>query len=342
MCLIMTMEDHNKVITEEDFRLNLDRNMHGTGVMYAQNGKVRVFKEIGSLEKQVALFNKFVQHFKDKRFDALYVHSRLKTFGAIDEANCHPYEVLDGEGVNSLCMMHNGSMRDIKNDIEKEKSDTYHFVNYYLRRLLKNDPNLIHDEFFQEMIQKMMGTTNKLVFLNGVGDSVYINKDQGAEKDGCWISNEYSMRKPVKNSVIHYSGGGYYRGNAGYNNTFNRAKDAYGAEYNNDEIEDNVVDLKKSQKESTSLTKGTNPNTASATTKPVATVNVDVQEQEETNTNAQEDLVLAVETSTKLLVAACTSMSERELFNFITEEPEAATEVLSSLLEDTRILINAA
>ena len=90
MCLIMAMEDHDKVISEEDFRLNLNRNGDGTGVMYAQNGKVRVFKEMGSIDEQVALFNKFVGHFKDKRFDALYVHSRLETRGGITEENLHP------------------------------------------------------------------------------------------------------------------------------------------------------------------------------------------------------------------------------------------------------------
>ena len=176
----------------------------------------------------------------------MYIHD-LKPEAALQKKTYTLYEILTGEGAESLWMMHNGTMKDIVHDLEKHRSDTYHFVNYYLRKILEKDPLLIHDEFFQEMIQKTISTgavtkmgTNKLLFLNGLGDTVYVNKDSGTEHKGVWISNDYSIKKP--SPPITYNYGGNYNTNRSYYNRYNDNTDV-----EEDETPSNVTSLKKSQ-----------------------------------------------------------------------------------------------
>lgn len=192
MCLILQLNKESQ-ITEEQFKKNLEKNSDGTGIMFANNNKIIVKREIDSKDKQVNLFTKYTKAVTEtKSLSEVFIHSRLATHGEKDLLNCHPYEVLKGTLKQpELYCMHNGIIGHV-DIIEKDKSDTFNFLKYYVKPLLEGRIELLQNSHFQQMISKYIGTGSKLVFLDSTGLTTFINKEQGTIYKGCWISNTYS------------------------------------------------------------------------------------------------------------------------------------------------------
>jgi predicted glutamine amidotransferase len=192
MCLILQLNKESQ-ITEEQFKKNLEKNSDGTGIMFANNNKIIVKREIDSKDKQVNLFTKYVKAVtQTKSLSEVFVHSRLATHGEKDLLNCHPYEVLTGNTKQpELYCMHNGIIGTV-DLVEKDKSDTFNFLKYYVKPLLEGRIDLLQNSHFQQMISKYIGTGSKLVFLDSTGLTTFIHKEQGTIYKGCWISNTYS------------------------------------------------------------------------------------------------------------------------------------------------------
>jgi hypothetical protein len=197
MCLIIDKPEgtsvpelwlHNAVLNNDD----------GWGVMWAEGGKVRVekgFREKG-LKKWAGRLTE--QH--------ALIHCRLSTSGKKSVENCHPYPA--GNGV---WMMHNGII-SIPSQNE-DWSDTKHFVEYCVKPMLAKYPGMYGTPLFEGLLSYFVGNGNKLAFMNGKGEVQIVNKKQGVEKEGMWLSNSFGIMAPSK---LFYGAGDYTRSHGYY------------------------------------------------------------------------------------------------------------------------------
>ncbi len=178
MCLLL-YKPADVEFTKAEISDFYSRNSDGFGVMYSENGEVVTHKIVGSF-KQVY---KAYQQWAFGRECAL--HFRMKTHGAIDLDNCHPFKVLD-----NLWIMHNGIL-DWPTHV-KDMSDTRHFVTDYLTPVLTANPHLIYDDDFWQQVGSLIGGGNKFMVLDNQSNYMIVNEDTGVWLEGVWYSNTYA------------------------------------------------------------------------------------------------------------------------------------------------------
>jgi predicted glutamine amidotransferase len=186
MCLIIT----GKSSTVRSTLLNthgllsdiFTSNPDGIGFMYGSTKGLKVTK---TLPKNLGDATAFIQRLpQDDR--EIAIHFRWTTHGKTDMVNCHPYDVIPG----FIAMMHNGILHT-GNAADKDKSDTWHFINDYLHSAVSASPELVYDAGFVAMMEEFIGN-NRFVFMNGEGRMQHVNFDQGIEHDDMWFSNTYA------------------------------------------------------------------------------------------------------------------------------------------------------
>jgi hypothetical protein len=156
------------------------RNDDGFGATWVEGRKVKVIRTLGGPKDIGAIYEK---HLRGKE---CVLHFRMRTHGAVDMANCHPYRVND-----KLVMAHNGVL-DIDASVVPEMSDTWHLVEYHLKPLLDRDPFLIFQPEFQRMLGGFIGSSNRLAFMHQSGRVIVINRASGIDVRGMWCSNTYA------------------------------------------------------------------------------------------------------------------------------------------------------
>lgn len=189
MCLIIT----GKSKTIIDTLLNTPRlladilqgNGDGVGAMYVTSKQKLRTPKIVTKEAQQAV--DFIRQLPADERD-MAIHFRMKTHGLIDTTNCHPYIVLPGQ----IAMMHNGVLNWINDKSDKDKSDTWHYVEQFARPMLQACPELFLIPAWQEVIEDQIGTSNRFVFMDNQGRMAVLNRHTGIEHDGLWFSNEYA------------------------------------------------------------------------------------------------------------------------------------------------------
>jgi predicted glutamine amidotransferase len=157
-------------------------NPDGIGFMY---GSAKGLKVTKTLPKNLGDATAFIQRLpQDDR--EIAIHFRWTTHGKTDMLNCHPYDVIPG----FIAMMHNGVLHT-GNAADKNKSDTWHFINDYLHTAVSSAPDLVYDTGFVSMMEEFIGN-NRFVFMNGEGRMQHVNFEQGIEHDDMWFSNTYA------------------------------------------------------------------------------------------------------------------------------------------------------
>jgi predicted glutamine amidotransferase len=209
MCLIWTRHAKRADcdISELDWKAAVERNGDGIGVMYPvkdKKGNPSLFTD--KVNGDAKLLQDFYKEHNAKsreNFGVLATHLRKETKGGISLDNCHPHKVLskdNGDPVD-LYMMHNGT---IQNFGSKDVSDSAEFAEK-IRPMLVKKPSLLKDKFFIDMLNSFINKgqanynnsqySNKLVFMDGIGQMYYVNQGVGKVKDGLWYSNDYSLHK---------------------------------------------------------------------------------------------------------------------------------------------------
>lgn len=111
------------------------------------------------------------------------LHLRRQTRGGSGLDNVHPFRISEG-----LWLMHNGTVH--LQPRVPGKSDTWHLVNDVLRPLQQRYPGLLSDPAFLPMLEHGLRRENKLAILDQPQRRiVLVNREQGAELDGLWLSN---------------------------------------------------------------------------------------------------------------------------------------------------------
>lgn len=192
MCLLVQQTTQSK-FTDEFLADVFTKNQDGLGVMYADGGKLHVHK---SLPATAADFIDFYRKHADGR-NCVW-HARMQTHGDIDFDNCHPYKVTD-----DVWLAHNGIL-STGNDADKSKSDTWHFIQNFIRPALIGNPELLTDVNWQKFVGEIIGRSNKFALVRADGAVVVINAHAGVNYENAWLSNTYAW------SYHKFTGGGGY------------------------------------------------------------------------------------------------------------------------------------
>lgn len=156
----------------------VDYNPHGFGLMtYGDDGRVLVRRRVRSRKSEL---HALVEQFQDRE---CVIHLRYGTSGVVDHTNTHPIRI-----TRDIYMAHNGTVNLQRHDAER--SDTWHLVNDYLRPILSRRPEVLHDQFFHELVTHWCGPHNRFVFMDGsTRRTVIVNRDSGHDFGGLWLSN---------------------------------------------------------------------------------------------------------------------------------------------------------
>ena len=155
--------------------------------MFSNNGDLVIKKIIPKNAQEFIQFYRADIQGRDCAF-----HLRMRTHGAIDLINCHPYEVLNrAEHGIDLWLMHNGIL-STGNKANEKLSDTWHYINDYLKPMLAGNPDFAFHPAFQALIADHIGGSNKFVLMDNEGRSVVINESAGVYWAGLWLSNTYA------------------------------------------------------------------------------------------------------------------------------------------------------
>jgi len=210
MCLLVN-QPASTVFTEDFIKDVYMKNSDGFGVMYAEHGKIHVYKCLPTSGDDMYAF--YQAHSEGR--DCVW-HARMQTHGDIDLDNCHPYRVTD-----DIWLAHNGIL-STGNSADNTKSDTWHFIRNVIQPALTADPDLMLDPSWQEMMGHIIGTGNKFGLVRADGEIVIINERSGVNFVGAWLSNTYAWSttkfgfRPTYQSA--YSGqSGYTDQYTGYN-----------------------------------------------------------------------------------------------------------------------------
>ncbi len=153
-------------------------NPHGYGfVSYGPDGALVVRR---SSTTSTAELHDLYDEFRDEE---CVIHLRYGTSGLVDFENTHPIRI-----TQDIYLAHNGTLNMERH--ASERSDTWHLVNDYLEPILRNRPELLYDRFFQDLVSSFGGANNRFVFVDGAKrQTLIINREQGFELDGVWLSN---------------------------------------------------------------------------------------------------------------------------------------------------------
>jgi len=196
MCLIFLKPKGAKnYLTKERFDNAITNNPHAVGVVYrTDDGKIEIQRFVKPSTNKDAIYDII----KDK--EEFAIHFRYATHGILNLTNTHPFIVTKG-----LCMMHNGVMSEF-GDLNKDWSDTKNFVEYFLKPYIEEEGiGVVQDPEFKADLEKVIGSGNKLLFIDKDFNYSIINEKAGTWKEGCWLSNTYSVEPPYSSYYKSYA-----------------------------------------------------------------------------------------------------------------------------------------
>ena len=170
MCVAI-FKPAGKQVSKTDMQRAHVHNKDGSGFAIRHSKGIYV-------DKGVWTFEQFWQRFEPyKDFEAL-IHFRWSTAGGISDSMCHPFHVGNG------AMIHNGHIAGYGS---KTQSDTLQWCEDVLHPIIRDNPALISNRAFQQLLADSIGTRNKIiVMLPGIPTAII---GTGITEDGIWYSN---------------------------------------------------------------------------------------------------------------------------------------------------------
>ncbi len=190
MCLIIQADKPQK-ITDTMVNCAYQNNSDGFGLMFYAEDKIQV-RKMGQ-PKSFQHLQKLWSSFKNVDVP-MGLHFRFATNGATTKSNSHPYQILSKQNGDdrNMWLMHNGPQLPTPM-IDDDKSDTHQFIKWILKPQLINNPDLLENHEWQDMLSEQIGT-DKLLFLDDKSrEFTIINAEQGKQNDDMWLSNTYSL-----------------------------------------------------------------------------------------------------------------------------------------------------
>jgi hypothetical protein len=200
MCLLLTQSKSSPILSDQWLSDFYSYNQDGVGVMFAHHGELIIKKIIPNTAQEFIDFYRENISGRDCAF-----HLRMRTHGDIDLLNCHPYEILNrSEHGLDLWLMHNGVLAT-GNRADITKSDTWHYIQDYLKPMLASNPDFAFHPSFKALIEDHIGGSNKFVIMDNEGRQTVINQSSGVYWGGLWLSNTYAWTssKSAKNHPVN-------------------------------------------------------------------------------------------------------------------------------------------
>lgn len=179
MCIIISKPKH-KTIPKEHLVNSYANNKDGVGIMYAQEGRVKIEKWLNQD------YDKFLLRLAELENKNVVVHYRAASVGGVNLSNVHPFWVFE----NKMAMCHNGTISKAKELAKEGESDSCAFA----RMLSEMPADFLGRHGLVLMMKEYIGTQSRLAFLDENGTIAIINKQLGKEIDGIWYSNDYFER----------------------------------------------------------------------------------------------------------------------------------------------------
>ena len=187
----------DKAILEECYSCNRD----GAGFAFFNPNfvpKSKVPEEEGPLfyHKGFFSFEDFYADYQKYQHNKCLIHFRIATHKNVNGENCHPWRVN-----KDLVFIHNGSISGMTED--DTLSDTGNFRNM-LAELLRDDPEYYKTPEFEFLVTNVVGSNNKLIFMDSQGWHLIINPSAGKFEDGgVWMSNtSYLCDRARKTGIL--------------------------------------------------------------------------------------------------------------------------------------------
>jgi glutamine amidotransferase len=184
MCIIAIQPKGIK-IKENILRTCWDANNDGAGIMYVDNGKIIVQRELHDFSE----FMRLKKH-ADKINGNIILHFRIATSGGINEKNLHPFKVNE-----HVYFCHNGIL-DIDVPANSPINDTQIFNNYFMKGL---PTDFCNNSATMQLLEYSIGDRNKFVFLDSSGEFHILNEGAGMWDEGVWYSNLSYKKYDYKN-----------------------------------------------------------------------------------------------------------------------------------------------
>lgn len=208
MCIIAAKPAGAKMPSRDTIRTMWAGNPDGAGVMYAQDGKVRIDKGFMALSDLEAHLDK-LERSLDLTATGVVLHFRITTHGGTCPENCHPFPLTDSlarlrmtHTSTTVGIAHNGVIPITPRD--QKTSDTMEYIASQLAPLGRALPGFWKNPDAMTMIQNAIHS--RMVFLTGDGE-LYMTGDF-VEHDGVFYSNR-SFEGYGRRYAPIYSWGGW-------------------------------------------------------------------------------------------------------------------------------------
>ena len=175
MC-VAVLKPEKSTIDDSTIRKCWETNPDGGGLMYVNNGKIIVKKELENVESFIKKYHESLPFFQSD----VILHFRIGTSGLMNLENTHPHKVNE-----NVYMVHNGII-DRCTEVNSKFSDTMKFCKFISH--LPND--FMKNNSLMELITGYI-ETDKMIFLDDLGNTRIINESLGKWVNGNWYSNTH-------------------------------------------------------------------------------------------------------------------------------------------------------
>jgi len=159
--------------------------------MYHEDNKLYVIKGLMTLQE-------FKDAYEPHKNKECILHFRIGTHGGKTPENTHPFLIDD-----TLGMVHNGIINKVACDVDKNMSDTWHFVEKFLKKFHKLNSQFWLEPEFKDLIESYI-FGSKLILMDNEGNCDIYNESAGYWDCECWFSNQSykSFRQSYSNPEI--------------------------------------------------------------------------------------------------------------------------------------------
>lgn len=194
MCIIATKAAGIPMPNRERIKTMWDGNRDGAGLMYVENGQVRIEKGFMKYKDFTKVLDRL-----EKRLDLtatpVVMHFRITTHGGTKPENCHPFPITDNVGAlkkltitTDLGVAHNGI---IPISPRKGISDTMEYIASQLAPLKKALPRFYENKHAMLLIKNAI--ESKMAFLTKEG-KLYTIGDFVVDEGVLYSNNSYQGR----------------------------------------------------------------------------------------------------------------------------------------------------
>jgi len=215
MCLIIA-KPKGRTVPDSWMFNSWEHNSDSLGVSYFDDtGRQKIHKWVRPNKDKVRKAIRVIAGNKDR--DVL-IHFRFSTHGKTDEANCHPFPL----GKDAV-IAHNGVIPGYS-CAKGLRSDTAMYVQDVLMPFVNEFGVESVLPALHDITHKDIGGS-KLCALDKSGAWYFANENLGTWKDGCWLSNTYSIADPWKGTSNYgYNDGRSFDYNAWKHECYDRVQ----------------------------------------------------------------------------------------------------------------------